>query len=109
MILSDHPILSKWAEVKGVFVYGCVARGEGSRFRAKAHSHSDGDYRGWVCYLSAKWLGSRELALHELAHILTGHGHTNGWRRKLLLIGGTLDEVPGILRSYHKRPRILKG
>lgn len=92
-------------EVRGVFVGGCVERGDGSRFRAKAHAHTDGEHAGWICYLSAKRLPIREIALHELAHILSGEGHTDKWRETLLAIGGTLDAVPGILKSYHKRTR----
>ncbi len=96
----QHPILSPHGIT--VFVGGCRRRGEGSRFRAKAHAHSDEKV---ICYLSTKWLECKELALHELAHIMTSKEHSDKWRAKLLEIGGTLDEVPGILRSYHKRPR----
>lgn len=103
-----HPLLSQHEEVKGVFVGGCVIRGEGSRFRAKAHSHTVGDYAGWICYLSSKWLHVRELALHELAHIATGHGHTDTWRAALIKLGGTVDAVPGVLRSYEKKKRLLQ-
>jgi|SRR5579885_1644468 len=98
----------KHPEVKGVFVGGCVARGIGSRFRAKAHAHTHGPYQGWVCFLSDKWLSCRELCKHELAHVVTKDGHTKRWRDYLLQIGGTLDEVPGILRSYHPRKRIVR-
>lgn len=93
----NHP------EVRGVFVGGCCARGVGSRFRAKAHAHTQGLRRGWICFLSARRLSERALCLHELAHIVTREGHTNRWREYLLQIGGTLDEVPGLLRSYHAR------
>jgi hypothetical protein len=91
---KDHwPIELQRPEVKGVFVGGCVARGDGSRFRAKAHAHSRGEHAGWICFLSAKRLECRELILHELAHILTGEGHTDKWRRELLRLGGTLNLV----------------
>lgn len=103
---KDITILSNFPEVCGVFVGGCVERGEGSRFRAKAHSHTTGDHAGWICFLSAKRLLCRELFLHEIAHVLTGEGHTDKWRERLLQIGGTLEEVPGILKSYKKRARI---
>jgi hypothetical protein len=83
-----------------IFVGGCVKRGEGSRFRSKAHAHI---YENWICFLSEKRLASKELCLHEIAHILTKSRHTDKWRKKLLQIGGTLDEVPGILKSYHKK------
>lgn len=97
--------LEQFKEVKKVFVGGCYLRGEGSRFHAKAHTHPNGT----ICILSAKRLESRELLLHEAAHAITGMGHNDKWRAKLLEIGGTLDEVKEangkgmILKSYHKR------
>lgn len=99
------PIELQHHSVKGVFVGGCVERGVGSRFRAKAHAHFVGDYSGWICFLSEKRLICRELCLHELAHIITKHGHTDVWRKCLLTLGGTLEEVPGILGNYHPRKR----
>lgn len=92
-------------EVAGVFAGGCVARGVGSRFRAKAHAHTSGKRFGWLCFLSAKRLAARELVIHELAHLLAGKGHDDRWRAKVLELGGTIDEVPGLLRSYRKRAR----
>ena len=102
---TDIPLLRVFPEVAGIFAGGCVERGEGSRFRAKAHSHTTGKFTGWICFLSAKRLTNLELMLHEIAHVLTGEGHTDKWRERLLQIGGTLDAVPGILRSYHKKTR----
>lgn len=84
-----------------VFVGGCVLRGIGSKFRAKAHAHPD----GWICFRSDRWLEDRSLILHELAHLITGQGHTDRWRKVLLEIGGTLDETDS-LRSYQKIKRI---
>jgi hypothetical protein len=95
----DHP------EVRGVFIGGCVERGVGSRMRAEAHAHTAGSQRGWICILSAKRLACRELLLHERAHVVTRQGHGPRWRAYLLQIGGTLDAVPGIMRSYHPKPR----
>ena len=99
------PLALLHPEVRGVFVGGCVERGVGSRFRAKAHAHTHGPRLGWICFLSAARLTSRELCLHELAHVITREGHTARWREFLLQIGGTLDEVPGVLQSYHPRKR----
>jgi len=106
---TQWPAELKHPEMKGVFVGGCVSRGVGSRFRAKAHAHTSGDHQGWICFLSAKRLTCRMLCLHELAHIVTKEGHTKRWRDYLVQIGGTLDPVEGILKSYHPRPRKLSG
>lgn len=111
---KDWPIELRHPEVRGVFVGGCVDRGVGSKFRAKAHAHTGGKNLGWICFRSARWLHVRELLLHELAHIVVREGHTRRWRAFLLQIGGTLDEVYGpdekgktvcILGSCHPRPR----
>lgn len=103
--LKGHP------ELQGVFVGGCVARGEGSRFRHKAHAHNSGEHKGWICILSARRLECKELLLHELAHLISGCGHTDKWRKVLLELGGTLDVVfeknsdKIMMRDYHKRIR----
>src|SRR5262245_38258019 len=87
--------------LKGVFVGGCVERGVGSSFRAKAHAQSHGPYRGWICVRKAERLADDMLMIHELAHVVTGQGHTDTWRRKVLELGGTLDATAS-LRSYQK-------
>lgn len=108
MKISEHYIF-QFPEVKGIFVGGCVDRGEGSRFRAKAHSHVKGKHKGYICVLSIKRLSCTALMLHEAAHIITGLGHVDKWRKKLLEIGGTLDPVMEsdgkkvLLKSYQKK------
>ena len=92
---------------KGVFVGGCIERGDGSSFRAKAHAHNEPYIKvdsiivkdehgnpkvwkhfGWICVRSAKRLYTRpgqpsNLMWHELCHILTpGHSHDDVWRAK---------------------------
>ena len=92
---------------KGTFVGGCVERGDGSSFRAKAHAHNEPYVKvfgnivkddhgnpktwgcfGWICVRSAKRLYTRpgqpsNLMWHELCHILTpGHSHDDIWRAK---------------------------
>jgi hypothetical protein len=62
-------------------------------------------HAGWICFKLPKHLAHRHIRLHELAHVVTREGHTKRWREFLLQIGGTLDEVPGVSRSYHPRKR----
>lgn len=95
-----HPIISPHNIV--VFVGGCRRRGEGSRFRAKAHAHRN---ERVICYLSTKWLDNKFIAIHELAHVIAPGGHIDKWREKVLELGGTLDEIPGIMKNYHKKAR----
>lgn len=78
---SAWPEALRHPEVRGVFIGGCVERGVGSSFRAKAQAHTHGARRGWVCFRSARWLGCRALLLHELAHVVTREGHTRSDRR----------------------------
>lgn len=113
MILQKEklPHYFQYEEVKGVFVGGCVDRGEGSRFRAKAHAHTSGMNKGWLCFLSIKRIMEPMLVKHEVAHLLTEDRHTDKWREKVLKLGGTLDACNSIidgqelLRSYQKRSR----
>lgn len=97
-----------WSEVKGIFIGGCVDRGEGSSFRARAHAHTKGcENEGWICFRSIKrivgcvaltdmgeWDGEQlkanPILLHEYAHILTNRGHDFKWGKTLREIGGRL-------------------
>lgn len=84
----------------GVFVGGCVARGDGSSFRARAHAHWNGRFAGWICVRSAKRLytpsgGASNLLLHELAHILTKQGHTDKFREVFKMLGGRRTGLVG--------------
>ncbi|MGQ9545933.1 MAG: hypothetical protein ACUVTR_02040 [Dehalococcoidia bacterium] len=100
-----------WPEVKGVFVGGCVDRGVGSSFRAKAHAHnrkSDKNF-GWICVRSIKRVGEvrgnvitkpSQLLWHEYAHILTpNHWHDDTWRAKMKEMGLPIKE------QYKKKKR----
>ena len=101
----------QWPEVRGVFVGGCVARGPGSRFRAKAHAHNfkSDPHFGWICFLSLKRVGEVEgktitnpsaVLWHEYTHILTpNHYHDDVWRAKMKELGQPITE------RYKKKPR----
>ena len=106
----EYPAFDKYPEVKGIFVGGCVSRGVGSSFRASAHAHtSDKDtHKGWICIRSPRKLYKKNgepsmLMIHELAHILTGEGHTDKWREKVRELGGR------ITARYKKRKRTRRS
>ena len=101
-----------------IFVGGCVERGEGSSFRAKAHAHNErkDEYFGWICFRSAKRLGvvaaasdpmfdieiikPSRLLVHEWVHILTpNHYHDDTWRAKMRELG---QPIP---KQYDKKTR----
>ncbi len=105
--------LPQFPQVAGVFVGGCVERGEGSSFRRRAHAHNSktDPYFGWICVRSWRrigrggfaeqvppgaWNGTitkpSNLVLHEVAHILhPGQGHTDAWRNEVHRLGGKLN------------------
>jgi len=101
------PVRAHAEHVAGLFVGGCVARGDGSSFRHMAHAHTDGAHVGWICVRAAWRLLDFQLMAHEVAHVLTGDGHTDRWRQCVLDLGGTLDGL-GDYREMHKRTRTLK-
>lgn len=66
--------------VAGVYAGGCVERGEGSSFRALAHTHTaEGDpFLGWICIRAPRRLltpsgAPSRILRHEVAHVLAPH------------------------------------
>ena len=97
---------------------GCVERGEGSSFRAKAHAHNATNKfrQGWICVRSLRRVGEwtpcidpswdgeirapSRLLWHEYAHLCTpNHGHDDVWRAKMREFHQPLT------KQYRKRPR----
>lgn len=108
----------KYIDVKGVFVGGCVERGEGSSFRAKAHAHNNRKSKnfGWICVRSKKRIGEyvmnidngfdgvvtkpSRLLLHEVAHIhAPNHSHDDVWRRRMRDLG---QPIPSRYRKQRR-------
>ena len=81
----DYPAFKGYPQFLGLFVGGCVERGDGSSFRRKAHSHCVKGYLayGWICVRSVKRLyiqGTNRPSLlmwHELAHLLCDEHRTS--------------------------------
>ena len=96
--------------LNGIFVGGCVSRGEGSSFRAKAHTHFDENDMAWICVRSIKRVympdGIRpsNLILHELAHALVDkrHWHDDVWMTKLHELGGNIDAQYKNTKNYKR-------
>lgn len=105
--------LAEYPQVKGLFVGGCVERGDGSRFRALAHAHTSKQslYHGWICVLSTRRAlvtesgNLSQIMLHEVAHIISGDGHTDKWRKVCKEIGYRLP----LRYKKHVRKPIPKG
>lgn len=92
--VTEYPAFARYRDFKGLFVGGCVRRGVGSRFRARAHAHigAHDPYKGWICVPSPKRLyttsgNTSQLMRHELAHLISGSGHTEAWRCAAQIVG----------------------
>jgi hypothetical protein len=111
MPLIDYPEFDKYKELgfKAVFVNGCIERGDGSSFRAKAHAHNSKTDKnfGYICVRSAKRLYTKKsnkpsmLMIEELAHILTpDHWHDDVWRKKVRELNGRISYYQ--TKEYHR-------
>ena len=87
------------AGFRGIFVGGCIERKEGSSFRAMAHAHwvrnKKGElmpYGGWICIRSAKRAKQKNLLIHEVAHIITGEGHSRKFYECVRRLGGSITK-----------------
>lgn len=92
--MPAYPVPLEMPEIVGLFVGGCIRRGDGSSFRHRAHAHVSkaDEWRGWVCVRSPKRLSTpsgrpSRLMWHEYAHITTGHGHDAIWRARITEYG----------------------
>ena len=97
--------------LRGVFLAGCVDRGDGSSFRRKAHAHTGGNNKGWICVRSRHRLmgtsGKPSLLMwHELAHLISRQGHTAKWRDTMRQLCGRTDySEKKMRRRYPNRYR----
>lgn len=100
MRAGPNPAPRQFPACAGVFVGGCVSRGIGSSFRAKAHAHtSKHDRPYWICVRSLARVYNADGSLsallwHEYAHILIDEGHTAKWRAKMIELGQPLSDDP---------------
>lgn len=94
---TDYPrVLKAYPQIKGVSFGKCISDKTNrwyEPYQVLAHTHvgEDDPHHGWMCFRDRYLLRDKQLVIHELAHLLTGHGHDNTWRDKVLELGGHLD------------------
>jgi hypothetical protein len=96
-LMVYDPRLERYPQVKGIYVGGCIDRGEGSCFRASAHAHCfPGNLNfGWICIRSRHKIYNSKgefsrLLIHEIAHIVSRSGHNDKWRETVHSLGGAI-------------------
>lgn len=93
--------------VIGVYLGGCVAFGLGKltlkhgHADAHAHTYPRDQHRGWVCFQHPDDLQDTALRMHELAHILSGEGHTDAWRATMQRLG---QQIPPRYQKRRRKP-----
>ena len=83
-----------------VYVGACVDADGRIRKCARAHAHTSPPHTGAICVKFLKAIKGcsdgqvitrpNRLLMHELAHILSGHGHDPTWRAKMRELGQPL-------------------
>ena len=93
-----------WTEVKGIFVGGCVERGDGSSFRhRRTRTHTAPTTPGLDLHSRSQACGAERqaarLLIHEYAHILQpSAGHGPAWQKRVALLGAP-SEAKAHLKS----------
>src|ERR1700722_11534834 len=115
--------LRSYQQLAGICVGGCIRDRDARFYRSKdnkrialAHCHPRGKYAGWICVPYETRLRTRNLMLHELAHIICGslgikRGHKKEWRTIVKAIGGTAGSykiVGSTLKSRDHREFVEK-
>ncbi len=103
MVIHFKELQGEYPQLKGVFVGGCIAKGEGSSFRAKAHAHTQENdpYKGWICVRSLKRVyikGTKKASMlirHELAHLLVKpyYYHNKQWQKTYKRLNKEINEI----------------
>ena len=102
---SEYPkFLLDFPQLKGISYDGCVANWREPGY-VLAHTHPvDDEFHGWLCFRNKMLLKDHQLIKHELAHLLTGHGHDDVWRKKLIQLGGHIEQYE--FRYDKRRPAV---
>jgi hypothetical protein len=100
--------LLPYSEVKEIWVNGCKDGDDDwitPTHYTNAHTHTWATFRGGVICMPHRFLTrSRDLMLHELAHVLVGchHKHDEIWENKFLQLGGTNHPIWRKLDPWRK-------
>lgn len=102
MKIKIPEFMKEHKELKGICVGGCILTGKwhkGTKVKdengeyvknedgkfirhhvaAHAHTHPEDPRQGFICFSTLESLQKETTCKHELAHIITGEGHTKKW------------------------------